>query len=217
MKSSMKSSNTRLHVGTVTRSHREGLDQHRSAIVWFTGLSSAGKSTLAYAVEERLHRERVRTYVLDGDSVRQGLCGDLGFSNLDRMENIRRVGETAKLFVDAGVVVLTAFISPFSVDRARVRALVAAGDFIEVYCSCPLAVCEERDVKGLYRQARAGAIPEFTGISSPYEVPLAPELIIDTAAQSLEQSVERVLALLLPRLFVGEVGEPHPAQRASQV
>lgn len=199
----MKSTNTRVHSGTVTRARRENLDQHRSAIVWFTGLSGAGKSTLAYAVEERLHLARLRTYVLDGDGVRQGLCADLGFANEDRMENIRRVGETAKLFVDAGVVVLTAFISPFRSDRARVRSLVPDGDFIEVYCSCSLAVCEERDVKGLYRQARAGAIPEFTGISSPYEAPQAPELSIDTASQSLAQSVDEVLALLLPRLSMG--------------
>lgn len=199
----MTSSNTCIHGGTVTRARRESLAQHRSVIVWFTGLSGAGKSTLAYALEERLHCARMRTYVLDGDSVRQGLCGDLGFTNADRMENIRRVGETAKLFVDAGVVVLTAFISPFSSDRAWVRTLVPPGDFIEVYCSCSLAVCEERDAKGLYRKARAGAIPEFTGISSPYEVPQAPELIIDTATQSQARSVDDVLALLLPRLFMG--------------
>lgn len=210
----MKSCNTRFHNGTVTRARRENLGQHRGAIVWFTGLSGAGKSTLAYAVEERLHRAHIRTYVLDGDNVRQGLCGDLGFANEDRMENIRRVGETAKLFVDAGVVVLAAFISPFLSDRARVRALVPEGDFIEVYCRCTLAVCEERDVKGLYRQARAGVIPRFTGISSPYEAPQAPELLIDTDNQSLAQSVDAVLALLLPRLLVAK--RPH-AQHLAQL
>jgi len=198
-----KSTHTRVHNGTVTRARRERLNAHRSVIVWFTGLSGAGKSTLANAVEERLHLAGYRTYVLDGDNVRQGLCADLGFSPDERMENIRRVGETAKLFVDAGVVVLAAFISPFRSDRARVRALVPDGDFIEIHCRCSLAVCEERDVKGLYRLARMGAIAEFTGISSPYEVPEAPELIIDTGTQRLAESVDDVMALLQPRLLVG--------------
>jgi adenylylsulfate kinase len=198
----MKATNTQVHNGTVTRARREMLARHRGAIVWFTGLSGSGKSTLAHAVEERLHLAACRTYVLDGDNVRQGLCADLGFADEERTENIRRVGETAKLFVDAGMVVLTAFISPFRTDRARVRALVPDGDFIEVYCRCSLDVCEERDIKGLYRQARMGTIVDFTGISSPYEAPHAPELIIDTAHQSLADSVDEVLALLQPRLSI---------------
>jgi len=137
-----------------------------------------------------------RTFVLDGDNVRHGLCADLGFSDDARAENIRRVGETAKLFVDAGILVLTAFISPFESDRARVRALLGQGDFVEVYCHCSLSTCEKRDVKGLYKRARAGEIQEFTGISSPYEVPVAPDLKIDTESTSVEDSVALILSLL---------------------
>ncbi len=193
---SRKSSNVVWHEGTVDRAMRERLNGHKGAILWFTGLSGSGKSTLAHAVEERLHAMGVRTYVLDGDNIRHGLCGDLGFSDADRVENIRRIGEVAKLFVEAGTVALTAFISPFRVDRDRVRALVADGDFFEVFCDCDLAVCEERDVKGLYKKARAGEIPEFTGISSPYEAPENPEIRVDTARQDLADSVETVLAVL---------------------
>lgn len=192
----MKSTNVVWQRATVTRARRAQQNGHRSTIVWFTGLSGAGKSTLAHAVEERLYQAGCRTYVLDGDNVRHGLCGDLGFSDDDRKENIRRVGETAKLFVEAGIVVLTAFISPFRDDRARVRALVPAGDFLEIYCACPVEVCETRDVKGLYQKARAGQIKEFTGISSPYEAPQEPELVLDTSSQSIEESVEQVIALL---------------------
>ncbi|PWF55502.1 adenylyl-sulfate kinase [Massilia glaciei] len=195
----MASTNTSEHRASVTRARRESLNGHRSVIVWFTGLSGSGKSTLAHAVEEQLHLAGCRTFVLDGDNVRQGLCRDLGFSEAARSENIRRIGEVAKLGIEAGTVVLTAFISPFADDRARVRALVAEGDFIEVYCACPLAVCEGRDVKGLYRRARSGEIADFTGISSPYEAPPAPELVLDTACQNLEQSVASVIALLRSR------------------
>lgn len=195
----MKSSNTVWHSATVTRARREKLNAHKGQLVWFTGLSGAGKSTLAHAVEERLHQANCRTFVLDGDNVRHGLCADLGFSDEARTENIRRVGEAAKLFVEAGVIVLTAFISPFQDDRARVRTLMGADDFIEVYCRCPLEICEERDVKGLYRRARAGEISSFTGISSPYEAPAAPDLTVDTAAYNLDESVEMVLALLHAR------------------
>ena len=175
------------------------MNGHRGAIVWFTGLSGAGKSSLANAVEERLHREACRTFVLDGDNVRHGLCADLDFSDESRTENIRRIGEVAKVFVEAGMVALTAFISPFRADRDRVRALVPVGDFIEIFCACPLAVCEARDVKGLYRMARAGKIPEFTGISSPYEAPLAPELVVDTAALHIDAAVEQVMGILYAR------------------
>lgn len=194
-----RSSNVIYHQATVTRPRREDLNGHRSVILWFTGLSGAGKSTLAHALEERLHRLGCRTFVLDGDNVRHGLCGDLGFSDEDRHENIRRIGEMSKLFVEAGVIALTAFISPFRADRDMVRNLVEPGDFLEIYCYAPLAVCEQRDVKGLYRRARAGEIPEFTGISSPYEEPASPELVVDTSALSLDESVEAVLGLLRRR------------------
>jgi adenylylsulfate kinase len=196
---SARSSNVLWHSAVIKREHRVRQNGHGSAILWFTGLSGAGKSTLAHAVEERLHEVDCRTYVLDGDNVRHGLCGDLGFSAGDRSENIRRIGEVAKLFIDAGVVVLTAFISPFRVDRERVRGLVMAGDFLEIYCQCPVEVCETRDVKGLYRRARTGEVKEFTGISSPYEEPLAPELVVDTASLPLATCVDQVIALLLER------------------
>jgi adenylylsulfate kinase len=195
----MRSENTVWHHATVTRERREQLNGHKGTVVWFTGLSGAGKSTLAHALEEKLHQLGCRTFVLDGDNVRHGLCGDLDFSNGARSENIRRVGEAAKLFIEAGTIVLTAFISPFRTDRERVRALLGPADFIEVYCHCPLSVCEQRDVKGLYRKARAGEIAEFTGISSPYEAPEMPELTVDTDAFSLEESVELVLQMLIQR------------------
>lgn len=167
---------------------------HRSLVLWFTGLSGAGKSTLAYAVHERLFRRGWHTYVLDGDNLRHGLNSDLGFGEAERQENIRRAGEVARLFVEAGVVVLAAFISPFAADRQRVRQLVAPGEFQEVYVKCDLAVCETRDPKQLYRRARAGEIPSFTGISSPYEAPVSPELVVDTAALDVEQAVDLILS-----------------------
>lgn len=187
------------HQATVTRPHREALNAHRSTILWFTGLSGAGKSTLAHATEERLHQMGCRTFVLDGDNVRHGLCADLGFSDQDRIENIRRVGEMAKLFIESGVIVLTAFISPFQADRARVRSLVTEADFLEIHCDCTLEVCEGRDVKGLYRRARMGEIKNFTGISSPYEPPVNPELRINTSELSLQDSVDQVIDLLKVR------------------
>ncbi|MGJ0493151.1 adenylyl-sulfate kinase [Methylobacter sp.] len=187
------------HQATITRQHREALNNHRSSILWFTGLSGAGKSTLAHATEERLHQMGCRTFVLDGDNVRHGLCADLGFSDQDRIENIRRVGEMAKLFIESGVIVLTAFISPFQADRARVRSLVTEADFLEIYCDCALEVCEGRDVKGLYRRARMGEIKNFTGISSPYEPPVNPELRVNTSELSLQASVDQVIDLLKVR------------------
>lgn len=198
----MAATNVVWHHATVTRVRREQLNGHKSVILWFTGLSGAGKSTLAHAVEEYLHQLGCRTFVMDGDNVRHGLCADLGFSEENRKENIRRVGETAKLFLEAGVIVLTAFISPFCSDRARVRKLVPHGEFLEIYCRCPLDVCEARDVKGLYKRARAGEIKNFTGISSPYEEPVAPELVVDTAGLSLENSVTQVLAMLTERRVI---------------
>jgi len=194
----MKSTNTVWHNATVTRDRRAELSKHKSTILWFTGLSGAGKSTLAHAVEEELYQRGYHTFVLDGDNVRHGLCGDLGFSDKDREENIRRVGEVSKLFVESGVIVLTAFISPFKADRDKVRSL-APDDFIEIFCECPLEVCEDRDVKGLYKKARSGAIPEFTGISSPYEEPEKPELTVNTSAISLEECAKQVLDYLVER------------------
>ncbi len=194
-----KSSDVVWHHATVTRERREKLQGHKSLILWFTGLSGAGKSTVAHATEELLHQMGCHTYVFDGDNVRHGLCGDLGFSIEDRTENIRRVGEMAKLFIDAGTIALTAFISPLRSDRQRVRDLVEEGDFIEIYCRCSLEVCEERDVKGLYKKARAGEIANFTGISSPYEEPERPELVLDTDQHSIDESVDQVIALLKAR------------------
>lgn len=195
----MPTDNIHWHPVSVSREDREAGNRHKSALVWFTGLSGAGKSTVAHEVERRLHQRGCSTYVLDGDNVRHGLCGDLGFSALDRVENIRRVGEVGKLFVDAGLLVLTAFISPYREDRARVRALFESGRFIEVYCECPIAICEQRDVKGLYRKAREGLMQEFTGISAPYEIPQAPELVLNTGKQSIEECVSRVMRLLEER------------------
>ena len=194
-----KSSNTVWHNATVTRTRRESLNQHKSVILWFTGLSGAGKSTLAHAIEERLHQLNCRTYVLDGDNVRHGLCGDLGFSDQDRQENIRRIGELAKLMLEAGVISLTAFISPFEKERQLARKLVPHGDFLEIYCYCDLDICEQRDVKGLYKKARAGEIKHFTGISSPYEAPKNPEIKINTGKDSLDSCVDQVISLLQSR------------------
>jgi len=190
------------HHATITREQREALNNHKSVILWFTGLSGAGKSTLAHAVEERLHQMACRTFVLDGDNVRHGLCGDLGFSEDDRKENIRRIGNVAKLFLEAGVIVLTAFISPFSNDRQLVRNMVHHGEFLEIFCNASLDVCEQRDVKGLYQKARDGEIKNFTGISSPYEAPANPELALDTGSLALDECVNQVIDLLKSRALV---------------
>ena len=194
--STPKATNIVWHEASVDRAARADKRGHRSAILWFTGLSGSGKSTLANAVNAALFERGLATYVLDGDNVRHGLCKDLGFSDADREENIRRIGEVAKLFLDAGVIVLTAFVSPFRADRDKARDLVEAGDFFEIFCAADLDVCESRDPKGLYAKARSGAIKEFTGISSPYEAPETPELKIDTGAQELVESVEVVLKAL---------------------
>ena len=194
-----KATNIVWHEASVDRQARASQRGHSSSILWFTGLSGSGKSTLANAVNAALFERGLATYVLDGDNVRHGLCKDLGFSDADREENIRRIGEVAKLFLDAGVIVLTAFVSPFRADRDKARALVADGDFLEIHCAADLAVCESRDPKGLYAKARAGQIKEFTGISSPYEAPEKPELCLDTGAQNLEQCVAAVINLLEER------------------
>ncbi len=184
------------HDPIITKKDRQKLNGHRSAILWFTGLSGSGKSTLAHKVEEKLFEEGIRTYVLDGDNIRMGLNKNLGFSKEDREENIRRIAEVAKLFVDAGLIVLTAFISPYRKDRDMARNLVEKGEFIEVYVKCPLEICERRDVKGLYEKARKGIIKQFTGIDDPYEEPLSPEIIVETDKQTLEESAEVIYSYL---------------------
>lgn len=191
-----KSENIHWHKGEITRAARERAQAHRGATVWFTGLSGSGKSTLARALEVELFERGCRTYVLDGDNVRHGLNRDLGFSPEDRAENIRRIGEVAKLFTDSGALVLTAFISPYREDRDAVRALLDEGDFVEVYVECALDTCEERDPKGLYRKARSGEIPKFTGISAPYEAPESAEVVVRTDENDVDECVERLVEYL---------------------
>jgi adenylylsulfate kinase len=192
----MKTPNTIYHNATVTRKRRNQLNKHKSVVVWFTGLSGSGKSTLAHSVEEELYNLDCRTFVLDGDNIRHGLSSNLSFSNDDRKENIRRIGEVAKLMMEAGVISITAFISPFREDRNLIRQLLPQDGFIEIYCKASLETCESRDVKGLYKRARAGEIKNYTGINSPYEAPNNPELIIDTENESLEESITKVLDFL---------------------
>ena len=187
------------HHATVTRQRRNELNNHKSVVLWFTGLSGSGKSTLAHAVEEELHQIGCRTIVLDGDNMRHGLCKDLDFSDESRKENIRRIGEVAKLFIESGVITLTAFISPFKEERDKVRKLLANQDLIEIYVKCPIGVCEARDVKGMYKKAKANEIKNFTGISSPYEAPESPDLIVDTDQETLDESVDKVLGVLINR------------------
>ncbi|MCF6289819.1 MAG: adenylyl-sulfate kinase [Desulfobacterales bacterium] len=192
----MNNNNTVWHRATVTRARREQANGHKSVNLWFTGLSGSGKSTLAHAVEEELHQRGCRTYVFDGDNVRHGLCCDLGFGVEERRENIRRIGEMVNLFLDAGVISLTAFISPLEKDRQKVKNLLGPGNFIEIFCNCSLEICEARDVKGLYKKARAGEIKNYTGISSPYEAPTDPDLRLDTGRLPLGECVAAVMGLL---------------------
>ncbi len=198
--SKSKSSNVVWHQATVTRERREQKNKHKGGLFWFTGLSGSGKSTLAHAVEEQLFQQGFDTFVLDGDNVRHGLCADLGFSDADRKENIRRISQMSKLFIEAGVIILTAFISPFRVDRDNARK-ISSPDFHEIYCDCSLEVCEQRDVKGLYKKARAGEIPFFTGIDSPYEVPERPELITQTDS-GLDESIDEVFTYIMEHVKV---------------
>lgn len=200
----MKSLNAFYHHPTVTRRRRESLNQHKAIVIWFTGLSGAGKSTLAHALEEKLHQLSCRTFVLDGDNTRHGLCGDLAFSDADRKENLRRIGHLSKLFIEAGVILITAFISPFRQDRRRVRELIAVGDFLEIYVKCPISICEDRDTKGLYRQAKKGEIKNFTGISSKYEVPNQADFMVDTSVDKVEESVDKILNFLLEKQIVSK-------------
>ena len=192
----MKSSNISYHQASVTRQRRNKLNNHRSVVLWFTGLSGSGKSTLAHSLEEKLFQKGCKTFVLDGDNVRHGLNSNLDFSEAGRTENIRRISEVSKLMLESGLIVMTAFISPFNKDRDEARKLISNDDFIEIYCKASLETCETRDVKGLYKRARAGEITNYTGIDSPYEVPENPELTIDTDNQSLEGSVSTILSFL---------------------
>jgi len=192
----MKSTNVIYHQATVSRDRRNKLNNHKSVVIWFTGLSGSGKSTLAHVLEEKLFNEDCNTYVLDGDNVRHGLNANLGFSDSDRKENVRRIGEVSKLMLEAGIIVMAAFISPFRVDREDVRKLVSKGDFIEIYCKASLEICEKRDVKGLYKKARAGEIKNYTGIDSPYEAPENPELMLDTDNETLNESVSKIYNFL---------------------
>jgi len=203
--------NIQWHHATITRAHREAQNGHKGALLWFTGLSGAGKSTLAHAVEERLHGMGCRSFVFDGDNIRHGLNSDLGFSAEARRENVRRTGEVARLFVEAGMIAMAAFISPYRDDRRRVRALVGDDDFVEIYCACPLKICERRDVKGRYKAARAGAIPEFTGVSAPYEPPEHAEITLDTGRLPLGRCVDAIVDYLRNRGIIppdapGETG-----------
>ena len=191
-----KSKNITWHHGLVERGEREKRNKNKGVILWYTGLSGSGKSTIANEVEKKLFEKGFHTYVLDGDNIRFGLNSNLGFSPEDRTENIRRIGEVAKLFVDAGIIVSTAFISPYREDRDRVRSIVEDGDMVEVFVQCDIAVCEQRDAKGLYKKARAGEIKEFTGISAPYEEPAHAELTIDSGKHSVEECAQIVIDYL---------------------
>jgi adenylylsulfate kinase len=202
--SASKSTNITWHEGHVTRKEREKILGQRGVTIWLTGLSGSGKSTVATAAEQVVLGKGKLAYVLDGDNVRHGLNKNLGFSPEDRTENIRRIGEVAKLFNDSGVVVFTAFISPYREDRDAVRELMAEGDFVEVLVDADVATCEDRDPKGLYKKARAGEIPEFTGISAPYEAPERPELVLDTGVQSLQESVEQLVGYLEEKGYLSQ-------------
>ncbi|MDD9148244.1 MULTISPECIES: adenylyl-sulfate kinase [unclassified Sporolactobacillus] len=193
------------HPATVKKADREKASGHKGAVVWLTGLSGSGKSTLANRVEAALFSRGIRTYLLDGDNIRSGLNSDLGFSDADRKENIRRISEVAKLFVDSNAVVLTAFISPFRKDRLAARKRFESDEFIEIYVACPLKVCESRDPKGLYQKARSGIISDFTGIDSPYEAPESPELVVDTDKQTLPESADQIVRFLEKRGIIGRV------------
>ena len=190
------------HKSAINKEDRQKVNNHKSCVLWFTGLSGSGKSTLANALDRKLYTLGMRSYVLDGDNIRHGLNKGLGFTKDDRQENIRRIGEVAKLFVDCGQIVTTAFISPFCEDRNSVRNLFPEREFIEIYVKCPLDVCEVRDPKGLYKKARTGEIREFTGISSPYEEPLEPEIVIETDKQSLQKSVDVIVGYLQEKQII---------------
>lgn len=192
------------HNHKITRAERAFNKNQKPCLLWFTGLSGSGKSTIANALDVALHERGYHTFLLDGDNVRHGLCKDLGFSDEDRVENIRRIGEVSKLFADAGLIVLSAFISPFASDRRLVRSLFPAGEFIEVFMDTPLDTCEDRDPKGLYQKARSGEIKHFTGIDSPYEAPERPEVRLDTSGMSVDQCVDRLISFLVERGLISQ-------------
>ena len=198
----MKNSNVIWHPSLVTRKDRERLNKHRSGVVWFTGLSASGKSTIAHFLEKELFDRGIRAYVLDGDNIRHGLCGDLGFSREDRRENLRRIAEVCRLMVDAGLIVLAAFVSPYQKDRQYVRKRIGEKDFFEVYVKCSPETCEKRDPKGLYRKAREGKIQGFTGVNAPYEEPENPDLVLNTEESDLETCLRKVLQMLSQRGFI---------------
>ena len=193
-----KADNIVWHDNDVTRAKREELLGQRGRLLWLTGLSGSGKSTIAVALDRRLTDLGHACYLLDGDNIRHGLCDDLGFEPADRRENVRRVGEVGRLFVDAGVIAIAAFISPYRSDRDRIREKMKRGDFVEVHVSTPISVCEKRDPKGLYAKARSGEIDEFTGVSAPYEAPLAPEITVDASQLTVDEAVERIIEFLRP-------------------
>jgi adenylylsulfate kinase len=197
-----KQNNLYWHSPSVTVEDRRESYGYRSCVLWFTGLPSAGKSTLANALCRRLHLKGVLSYVLDGDNVRHGLNKDLGFTSGDRKENIRRIGEVARLFVDAGLIALTAFISPFREDRTQARRLLQPGDFIEIFLNCSPEICEQRDPKGMYQKARAGVIKDFTGVSAPYEEPENPEIIVDTGRMPIDACVEQLYDYLIQKGYI---------------
>jgi adenylylsulfate kinase len=192
----IKATNITWHEGHVSRGERETLLKQKGVLIWFTGLSASGKSTIAYTLEHALVQRGHLAYVLDGDNIRHGLNKNLGFSAADRAENIRRIGEVGKLFVDAGIITMTSFISPYRADRDAARATLGAGNFFEVFCDTPIDVCEKRDPKGLYKKARAGELKGFTGIDDPYEAPLKPELVLDASKVSPEQAAVTLIELL---------------------
>jgi len=198
-----KSTNITWHNGSISRENRERLNGHKGVCLWYTGLSASGKSTIAMKVEEKLFERDISTFVLDGDNIRHGLNKNLGFSHEDRKENIRRIGEVSKLFVNAGTIVGTAFISPYREDRDSARELFDRGSFVEIYIKASLETCEKRDPKGLYKKAMAGEIKEFTGISAPYEEPLNPELIIDTSKETdIEKNADKVISFLITNGYI---------------
>lgn len=198
----MMASNLTWHEASITKHERREKQKHHSFILWFTGLSGSGKSTIANQLAKALFQKGIHTYVLDGDNIRHGLNKDLSFSDEDRKENIRRIGEVSKLFVDSGQVVITAFISPFQEDRDQVRELVDENEFVEVYIECPIDVCEERDPKGLYQKARSGEIKGFTGIDAPYEPPVNPEITLNTAHKSVDECVKALITFLEKKKWV---------------